>query len=672
MSIARWVSMLVLGSVATTAPAGEVPAADFARHGRYHSVKLSPNGDYLAASALVEGQVVLELIATADMRPRALRPREGDDIGAFWWVAPDRLMYTESVHVGAIDRPIPTGELFSIKGDGSGAALLFGIRAGGGSDDSHTATLIRKQAADMAVGDLVAPLRDDPQHALISSLALNGPQHSMSALGAYPEAFKIDLRDGRKTLITTSPLRDAQFVADHKGAIRFAWGTDVDQYRKVWYRDDKGGDWQLVHDESRQHERFSPVMFDRTNTGVYVICEGASRVGGVCRWDPATRRQEVLWSATDSSDITLVPTFDELDAFAIRTMPGRPAVTLLDRNAPEAAVLVAMMKQFPGEDIVFTSASHDGKKVVFLADADTDPGVYYLYDADRKKLTQLYENRPWIKPEQMASMEPIALKARDGLGLHGYLTRPAGRSGAKQLPMVVLVHGGPYGIHDRWRFDPEVQLFASRGYAVLQVNYRGSGGYGDAFLRAGYREWGGKMQDDVTDATKWAIEQGIADAQRICIVGGSYGGYAAMEGVVKEPDLYRCAIASSGIYDLPMMYSRGPTQQFLFGENFLKMVLGEDHEQLVARSPIALLDRLKAQVMLVVGGADPIVPPVQGENLHDALLKRKVEHEWVYERTEGHGFFTEAHLTRRYERELAFLDRNIGAQQGAAAKAAAN
>lgn len=672
MRIERCVSTLVLGLAAACAEAAEIPVADFARQGQYQSVKLSPDGDHLAASALVNGQVVLELISTADMRPRALRPREGDDIGEFWWVAPDRLMYTEHTRVGAIDRPIPTGELFSIKSDGSGTALLFGVRAGGSGADSQTATLIKKQSADMAIGDLIAPLRDDPQHALIESLALNGPQHSMSALGAYPEAFKIDLRDGKKTLITTSPLRDAQFIADHKGAIRFAWGTDVDQYRKVWYRDDTGGDWQLVHDESKQHERFSPVMFDRTNAGVYVICDGANHVGGVCRWDAAARRQDVLWSATDSADIALVPTFDELDAFAIRTMPGRPAVTLLDKNAPEAAVLMAMMKELPGEDIVFTSASHDGKKVVFLAHADADPGVYYLYDADKKKLVQLFENRPWIKPEQMASMEPVALKARDGQALHGYLTRPAGKGDAKQLPMVVLVHGGPYGIHDRWEFDPEVQLLASRGYAVLQVNYRGSGGYGDAFLRAGYREWGGKMQDDVTDATRWAIEQRIADSTRICIVGGSYGGYAAMEGVVKEPDLYRCAIASSGIYDLPMMYSRGPTQQFLFGENFLKMVLGEDHDQLVARSPIALLDRLRAQVMLVVGGADPIVPPVQGENLHNALLKRKIEHEWVYERTEGHGFFTEAHVAQLYERELTFLDRNIGEHRGAGATAAAN
>lgn len=646
--------------------AGEIPVADFARHAQYRDAKISPDGNWLAATVVAGGQVLLELVGTADMRPRVLRPREGDDVAGFWWVAPDRLMYTEGLHIGGLDRPVLTGELYSVKGDGSDARLLFGFRAGDSSDDGHMATLIKKQQPDMASGTLIAPLRDDPLHALIASYAWNGPGHSVSSLGAYPDAYRIDLRNGRKTRITTAPLRDAEFLADHDGAIRFAFGIDADQYRKTWYRDAAHGEWELLYDESKQHQRFEPVMFDRANTGVYAICDGANRIGGVCRWNAKTRKLEVLWSATSSGAIELVPTFDRLDAFAIRSMPGRPAVTLLDRKAPEATLLVSLMKQFAGEDIVFTSASYDGRKAVFLAHADVDPGVFYLYDADKKKLLQLFQRRPSIKPERMASMQPIALKARDGLELHGYLTRPPGKADAKGLPMVVLVHGGPYRVRDTWQFDPEVQLLASRGYAVLQVNFRGSGGYGDAFVRAGFREWGGKMQDDVTDATRWAIAQGIADAHRICIAGASYGGYAALEGAVREPELYKCAIGDAGIYDLRLMYRRGDIPQSLFGENYLKMVLGEDTDALWERSPMAHLDRLRAAVMLIVGGADARVPAVQGENLHDALEQRKIAHEWLYERTEGHGFFSEEHVTAMYEKMLAFLDRSIG---GAAAGA---
>jgi dipeptidyl aminopeptidase/acylaminoacyl peptidase len=261
----------------------------------------------------------------------------------------------------------------------------------------------------------------------------------------------------------------------------------------------------------------------------------------------------------------------------------------------------------------------------------------------------------------MAKSEPITLKARDGIALHGYLTKPSGKEDAKNLPLVVFVHGGPYGIRDDWAFDPYVQMLSSRGYAVLQVNYRGSGDYGSAFLKAGYHEWGGKMQDDVTDATDWAIAQGVADPKRICIFGGSYGGYAALEGAVKEPDLYRCAIGYVGVYDLRLMTTRGDIPQSTSGENYLKMVLGEDQSVLWDRSPIAHLDRLKAKVMLIVGGADKRVPAVQGESLRSALNKAHIEHEWLYQRTEGHGFYDEANRRNLFAKVIAFLDRNIGA-----------
>jgi len=658
---------MALAAAAAFPAAAEVPVADFAGHDVYQQVKIAPDGAHLAATTIVNGQTVLALVHLPDMASKLLRPREGDDVADFWWVSPDRVVYNEAMHVAGLEQPVVTGELFSVKADGSGAAMLFGMRAG---PEMASGSHIQRPTSEAASADFITALRDDPLHALIASYPWNGPRHSANKLGAHPEAFKIDVRDGTKSLVTTSPMRSATFLADHAGAIRFALGVDNDQMRRVWYRGPNGGEWELLHDASRQPGLFEPVMFDRANASVYVACDGANGAGGICRWDTQTRKQETLWSAKDSSALDLLPTFDGLDVFAIRSMPGRPAVTLLDRNAPEASLLVALMKQFPGEDVRFPSASRDGKRVIVFASADTDPGVFYLYDAETKKTTALFERRPKIKPAQMAAVEPIALKARDGLALNGYLTRPPGKESAQRLPMVVLVHGGPYGVHDIWGFDREAQLLASRGYAVLQINFRGSGGRGDAFVRAGYREWGGKMQDDVTDATRWAIEQGVADANRICIYGASYGGYAALEGAVKEPDLYRCAIGNAGIYDLRLMYSRGDTPQFLFGENYLKMVLGEKEDELYERSPIAHLDRLKAKVMLIAGGADTRVPSVQGENLHDALLRARVEHEWMYERNEGHGYYDEAHVTQMYEKILAFLDHNIGtgANKATAAK----
>jgi dipeptidyl aminopeptidase/acylaminoacyl peptidase len=260
----------------------------------------------------------------------------------------------------------------------------------------------------------------------------------------------------------------------------------------------------------------------------------------------------------------------------------------------------------------------------------------------------------------MAAKQPFEFAARDGMKLQGYVSYPPGHVHDKHLPTVVVVHGGPFFVRDRWDYDTDVQALATHGYAVVQVNFRGSSGYGYAFEKTGWREWGGKMQDDVTDATRWAIAQGVADPQRLCIYGASYGGYAALEGAVKEPDLYKCAIGYVGVYDMPLMYRYGDTHKSTSGENYLKRQMGDDMAELAKRSPINQLDSLKARVMLVVGGQDPRVPSVQGISLHTALLKRNVPHVWLEKPGEMHGFYDEANVTELYTTMLQFIGSSIG------------
>lgn len=645
-----------------TAAFAEVPLADFAKHEQFRDVKISPEGDYLAASAVVDGKTILSLIRIEDMKGVNLRPRADSELAEFAWVAPHRVLYTVGESTGELEAPVSTGELYAVNADGTGAALLFGSRMGG-----QGASHIQKGTQKFALGELIARLPNDPKQALIASYPANGAGHSWSANGAFPEVLRIDLFSGATTPITVSPLRNASFLADNDGVVRFAYGADADQAMKVFYRTGDGKEWESLFDENKDHFRVTPVAFDRAQDAVYFSCGGNTGKGGLCRLDLASRKMTTLWSGGEAGADGVVRTFDDKDIFAIRSMPGRAATTLIDKDAPEAKLLVSLMRQFPGEDVKITSHTGDGKKAVVLIESDTDPGQFYLFDEAARKMTFLLARRPWIKPDEMAPMEPIALKARDGLPLHGYLTRPPGKSDAKNLPLVVFVHGGPYFIRDRWEYDPYVQSLASRGFAVLQVNFRGSGNYGLDFVRKGFREWGGTMQDDVTDATKWAVAEGIADPKRLCIFGASYGGYAALEGAVREPDLYRCAIGYVGVYDLRLMYTRGDIPQSVFGENYLKMVLGTDEAQLWDRSPIAHLDRLKAKVMLIVGGADQRVPPVQGDNLHNALDKAHVEHEWLYQRTEGHGFYDEKNIADLLTRVTAFLDRNIGNTAGSGA-----
>jgi dipeptidyl aminopeptidase/acylaminoacyl peptidase len=654
----RWLSGLFFVAISSAAH-GEVPLADFAWHEQFRDVKISPQGDYLAASAVIDGKTVLSLIHLADMKGVNVRLREDRELAEFWWVAPHRVMYTIGESIGELEAPVATGELYAVNADGTGSGIIFGARMG-----VQGATHIKHGVSEFAYGELVDPLLDDPKEALIVSYPVNGARlgymRTSSDTGVFPQVLRLDLVNGATTPVTTSPLRNARFLTDNDGVVRFAFGVDVDQAMKVWYRAGDGKPWEPVFDENKDHQHVRPMAFDRKQDTVYFSCGGTHGVGGVCRWDIATRKLATLWSGTETGVEELVPTFDSKDVFAIRSMPGRAATTLIDKDAPESKLLVSLMQQFPGEDVRITSHTRDGKKAIVQVASDTDPGQFFLYDEAARKLTFVLAQRPWIKPEQMARMEPVELKARDGLPLHGYLTRPPGKDDAKKLPLIVFVHGGPYFVRDRWEFDSYVQALASRGYAVLQVNYRGSGGYGIGFVHAGFRQWGGAMQDDVTDATRWAISQGIADPSRICIFGGSYGGYAALEGAVKEPDLYRCAIGYVGVYDLRLMYSRGDIPQSMFGENYLKQVLGEDESVLWDRSPIAHLDRLKAKVMLIVGGADRRVPPVQGENLHSALDKSHVGHEWLYRRTEGHGFYDEGNIADLLTKVAAFLDANLG------------
>ncbi|MCU7375871.1 alpha/beta fold hydrolase [Paucibacter sp. O1-1] len=256
-------------------------------------------------------------------------------------------------------------------------------------------------------------------------------------------------------------------------------------------------------------------------------------------------------------------------------------------------------------------------------------------------------------PRATASASAATSRARS--------SRPDG----KYLPLVVLVHGGPYGVRDRWEFTPDVQALATRGYAVLQVNYRGSGGYGAKFERSGWGEWGRAMQNDLTDATRWAVKEGIADRNRLCIMGGSYGGYAALMGVSVEPDLYQCAIGYVGVYDLRLMKKRGDIPQSSYGKNYLQRVLGTDEDELARRSPVEYADAITAKVFLVAAENDSRVPPLHSERMRDALKRAGKAPEYLLGRGEGHGFYDPKNVEAFYERSLKFLDSAIGEKAGA-------
>ncbi|WP_108472588.1 MULTISPECIES: alpha/beta hydrolase family protein [Rhodanobacter] len=649
MRMQRWIVAGLLLLFTAVLQAQPVSYAELARHTQYKDVKISPDGKYLAATAVVNGQTVLALIRVSDHQGNLVRPRQEDDVTDFWWASATRVLYSVGERVGGYDAPFATGELFAVNASGNGADMLYGYRRSGMSTGSH----IQRATAEYGSAELIATIPDDPNHVLVSISSWSGG----GLEGAIPVAYRMDVRNGNKTQLIVAPMRGASFVADHQGRIRFAAGFDNDGNAKVYQHPIDGDGWQLLPEASKN--RSMPIEFNRDDSEAYFTCS-APAAFGVCSWDPAKQSLSVVWSNPHVEATRILQGLADDSILGVGFMDGRTGTALFDAQSPDAQTLLTLMKQFPGESVRFVSGTRDGSLSVVLVEADADPGTFLLYDAKARKLTPLLARASWIDPARMATMQPVDFAARDGMQLHGYVSYPPGKESVRHLPMVVLVHGGPFGVRDHWEYQPDVQALATRGYAVLQVNYRGSGGYGYDYERAGWKEWGGKMQDDVTDATRWAITQGIADPQRICIYGGSYGGYAALEGAVKEPDLYKCAVGYVGVYDLPLMYRRGDIPQSSSGEAYLKRQLGDDMDVLASHSPINQLDRLKARVMLVVGGEDKRVPPIQGTNLHQALAKRNIAHEWLYKSNEMHGFYDEANQAEMYAKLVQFVDSSIG------------
>ncbi len=310
-----------------------------------------------------------------------------------------------------------------------------------------------------------------------------------------------------------------------------------------------------------------------------------------------------------------------------------------------------------GGALRITSKTKDGKLWVVHRYADTNPGEYFLFDLEREQLKRLFYSMPDLINQVMSPMIPFTFKSFDGMQLHGYFTEGVGQKERK--PLIINVHGGPHGTRDRWQFDPEVQLLASKGYSVLQVNYRGSGGYGTEYQNAGYLQWGDAIQQDIIAATKWAIAEKKAMPDNICIMGGSFGGYSAVQSAILAPELFQCVVAVAGVYDLNLMKSSGDIPLKSYGIAYLEQVLGTDAEQLWQYSPVNHVTKLKAPILLAHGKHDKRAPIIQAERLKAALDEAGKQYQWLEFNDEMHGFYSPYNREIYYRNLLNFLEQHL-------------
>ena len=649
-------ALAVAASPVIAAPAVDV--APYVKRDDFDQIKLSPNGDYYAASVPMEDKSVLVIIRRADNKPTAtFNLGKNKHVYGFAWVNPQLVMLTMAEKIGALDKPLPTGNLYTVRADGKGVDILVGQDVEAMGTGSH----IQVKKAELVAAELVDDLPQDDDNVLISTTPFDSD--------AYSQVETMDVHSGKRKPVVRAPVRNASFFTDHQGVVRFAHGWDMNSDSKLFYRAGDGAQWVEINDELAGGHDEVPIGFSADNRIAYLLVEQAQGPDAVVAMDVASRTRTQVFRDDDSDPrFTIYGKDTQASAWVpvgVSLMDGKPRTAFFDTASPDARLYRSLEGAFAGSAVYITSATTDGKLVLVEVESDRNPGDFYLFDTVTKKAELLVSRRGWFDPAGMAEERPFTFAARDGMALHGYVTLPHGATD-KHLPMVVLPHGGPYGVAEGWGFDTEAQLLAAAGYAVLQVDFRGSGLHGRAYKNAGAREWGRKMQDDVTDATRWAITQGIADPQRICIYGGSYGAYAALMGVAREPGLYRCAVGYVGVYDLPRMLSNRESPA-ASTKAWLRQWVGEA-AQLVDRSPVNLAGQVKVPVFLAAGGEDDVAPIEHSERMEKALRAAGVPVETLYYRTEGHGFYVDAHKQEFYDKLLGFLDRNIGpaATQGGA------
>jgi dipeptidyl aminopeptidase/acylaminoacyl peptidase len=468
----------------------------------------------------------------------------------------------------------------------------------------------------------------------------------------------MDVSSGLLARIAMSPIHDGTFLTDLSHRVVFVYGEDRDGNNATYYRPPTGGDWKLIAGGDSTGGSMKPVGPWGTSGEFLVLDNRDAPTTGVFVYSPADGSSKLLFRKPEV-DISGWHTDAAGNPWVFTYEDPYPGYWYPDPQHPLAEVHQWLTANFKGFRIDIESSTSDMSHVVAALSAPRTPLVFLYVDAKNKKVLQNIPARPDLKPQDLADVEAIEFHARDGLVIRGLLTVP-NVAEKKNLPMIVLVHGGPHGVFDRYGFDYEAQLFASRGYAVLQVNYRGSGGRGRLFEAAGYRKWGAEMQDDVTDAVRWAIGGGIADSKRVCIYGGSYGAYSALAGAFREPEMFQCAVGMSGIYDLPLMFKRGDIHTVTADVNYLKTALGTDEEDLKRRSPVYNADKIHTAVMLLHGKDDERAPIEHAERMRDALRKAGNPPEWMTEWGEGHGFLDEGHRAEAFGNILDFFAKHLG------------
>lgn len=472
------------------------------------------------------------------------------------------------------------------------------------------------------------------------------------------DVYHLDLRTDRLQQIAKNPGDVVGWVADAAFHVRAAVATRPDGGADVRVRASDRAPWQTVAAFDPDDALSSgPLAFTEDGNGLYLLDARGHNAARLMLLDLASGATSAIAADPeyDVSDVLIHP--DTRRVQMVSFVKARTEHLVLD---PAIRGDIEAIGDLNPGDFAITCRDDADHTWIAAFTEDTAPVSYFAYDRSAKRGRFLFTARPKLAEYTLNPMEPIEYAARDGLRIHGYLTVPAGPP-ADRLPLVLNVHGGPWH-RDVWGYDAETQWLANRGYAVLQVNFRGSTGYGKAFLHAGDKEWGGRMHDDLVDGVRWAIARGVADPDRVAIYGGSYGGYAALVGVTFTPELFRCAVDIVGPSNLITFIATIPPYWTAYLSMLHRQVGNPETERafLESRSPLFKVERIRAPLLIAQGANDPRVKQAESEQIVAALQAKGIDHEYLLFPDEGHGFAKPENRLRFYAAAERFLARHLG------------
>ncbi len=617
-------------TLAQTAFAGErpplIPVEDFFRLPEKAQFSISPDGTHYAWLAPWEGRMnvfvaSIETLGTKDEAGLRLTSDTRRDIPAHGWAGSDRILYVQDA--GGDENY----HIYSVSAAGGGVKDLTpfdGVRAG-----------------------IVDILEEDDEHILID---MNRRDRTVF------DVYRLNVLTGELEMAAENPGNIVGWGTDHDGKIRIALqyaGTTT----KVLYRESESEEWRAIF-ETDFRDDVSPRIFTADNKKLYITSDIGRDKSALYEYDPADGSQKLIYENDEAGVGGLIWSDLNKKLLGVTYYTDKSHRHYFDKEAEDFYNM--LQAQFPGLSVGVSSISKDEKRMFVAVSSDRVPGRLYYYDKDQPgKFVSVTNFRPWLKEDYLAEMKPISYTARDGLTIHGYLTLPVGVE-PKNLPAIVVVHGGPES-RDGWGYDTEAQLLANRGMAVLQVNYRISTGYGKAFWEAGFKQWGLKQQDDITDGVKWLVDQGVADPQRIAIYGGSYGGYATLMGLIKTPELYACGVDYVGVSSLFTLFDSIPPYWKPLLEKMYETIghPEKDKAQFEATSPTLNADKIRAPLFIAQGANDPRVVKSQSDAMVEAMRKRGVEVQYMVKENEGHGFHNEENRFDFYRAMEKFLAEHL-------------